>query len=117
MAMIAEVYVRRNLSNKLDVTKKTIESLKTEVDAVREKMKVSQSFLKEFNENKKLVFNENSNKGNVNQQQLDALNSSYVEIHTSRIKIQATLEDIDSLSKRGLEAIIEYPLFLENPII
>jgi len=115
--MIAEVYVRRNLSNKLDITKKGINWLKREVDAVREKMKASQSSLQEFNENKNLIFNENSEKGNVNQQQLDALNSSYVEIHTSRIKIQATLDDIDSLSKRGLETIIEYPMFLENTII
>src|SRR5207244_1362448 len=34
-----------------------------------------------------------------------------------RIKIQATLDDIDSLSKIGLGAIIEYPMFLENTII
>jgi hypothetical protein len=35
----------------------------------------------------------------------------------ARMKIQATLDDIDKLSKKDVEEIIEYPAFLENSTI
>jgi polysaccharide biosynthesis transport protein len=115
--MVADVYVRRNLDNKLDSTRKSIDWMKREVDTLREKMKKSQLALQEFNEKKRLVFSGNNEENNMDQQQLSAYNSSYVEIHTARIKAQGMLDDIDQLSKKGVEEIIEHPLFLENQTI
>jgi succinoglycan biosynthesis transport protein ExoP len=91
--------------------------MKREVDTLREKMKKSQLALQEFNEKKRLVFSGNNEENNMDQQQLSAYNSSYVEIHTARIKAQGMLDDIDQLSKKGVEEIIEHPLFLENQTI
>ncbi len=115
--MIADVYIRRNLEGRLDATRKSINWLKSEADTLREKVRKSQSSLQEFNDNKKLVFNENNEGKNVNQQQLDAFGSSYIDIHMARMKIQATLEDMDKLSKKDMEEMIEYPAFLENPTV
>jgi len=115
--LVAEVYVRRNLDNKLDSTRKSINWMKREVDALREKMKKSQLSLQEFNEKKRLVFSGSSEENSMDQQQLSAYNSSYVETHTARIKAQGMLDDIDQLSKKGIEEIIEHPLFLENQAI
>ncbi len=115
--MVADVYVRRNLDNKLDSTRKSIDWMKREVDTLREKMKRSQLALQEFNEKKRLVFSGNNEENNMDQQQLSAYNSSYVEIHTAHIKAQGMLDDIDQLSKKGVEEIIEHPLFLENQTI
>jgi polysaccharide biosynthesis transport protein len=115
--MVAEVYVRRNLDNKLDSTRKSINWMKREVDALREKMKKSQLSLQEFNEKKRLVFSGSSEENSMDQQQLSAYNSSYVETHTARIKAQGMLDDIEQLSKKGIEEIIEHPLFLENQAI
>src|SRR6266478_3329268 len=119
--MVADVYVRRNLDNKLDSTRKSINWMKREVDALREKIKKSQLSLQEFNEKKKLVFSgsfSGSNEENsMDQQQLSAYNSAYVETHTASIKAKGILDDIDQLSKKGIEEIIEHPLFLENQAI
>ncbi len=119
--MVAEVYVRRNLDNKLDSTRKSINWMKREVDVLREKIKKSQLSLQEFNEKKKLVFSgsfSGSNEENsMDQQQLSAYNSAYVETHTASIKAKGILDDIDQLSKKGIEEIIEHPLFLENSAI
>jgi len=119
--IVAELYVRRNLDDKLDSTRKSINWMKREVDALREKMKKSQLALQEFNEKKRVVFSgsfsEKNEENSMDQQQLSAYNSSYVEIHTARIKAQGTLDDIEQLSKKGIEEIIEHPLFLENQAI
>jgi succinoglycan biosynthesis transport protein ExoP len=118
---VAEVYVRRNLDNKLDSTRKSIDWMKRELDALREKIKKSQLALQEFNEKRRLVFSGNfsgSNEENsMDQQQLSSYNSSYVEARTARIKAQGMVDDIDQLSKKGIEEIIEHPLFLENQAI
>ena len=115
--MVADVYVRKNLDNKLDSTRKSIDWMKREIDILREKMKKSQLALQEFNEKKRLVFSGISEENSMDQQQLAAYNTSYVETHTSRIKAQGMLDDIDQLSKKGIEEIIEHPLFLENQAI
>jgi succinoglycan biosynthesis transport protein ExoP len=118
--MVAEVYVRHNFNNKLNSTKKSINWMKREADILREKIKKSQLSLQEFNEKKRLVFKENKEdieENSVDQQQLSAYNASYVEIRTARVKTQGMLDDIEQLSKKGIEEIIEHPLFLENPAI
>lgn len=115
--MVADVYARRNLENKLDVTRKAINWLKMKSDTLREKMKSSESSLQEFSESKKIIFNENNAKNNIDQQQLESLNNSYMEIHTLRIKTQATLDEIENISKKDIDEVIEYPIFVENPII
>src|SRR5215813_352154 len=118
---IADVYVRRNIDNKLESTRKSIDWMKREADILKEKIKKSQLSLQEFNEKKNLVFygnNEDHNmERNMDQQKLSALNSSYVEIQTARIKAQGMLDDIETLSKKGTDEIIEHPLFLENQTI
>ena len=43
--------------------------------------------------------------------------ASYIDIHMARMKIHATLDDLDKLSKKDVEEIIEYPTFLESPTI
>jgi len=115
---VADVYVRKNLDNKLDSTRKSIDWMKRELDSLREKIKKSQLALQEFNEKRRLVFSgsfSGSNEENsMDQQQLSAYNSSYVETRTARIKAQSMADDIDQLSKKGIEEIIEHPLFLEN---
>src|SRR6266446_3302685 len=62
---VVDVYIKRNLEEKLDSTKKAIHWLKGEADTLREKVRKSQSSLQEFNENKKLVFNENNEGKNL----------------------------------------------------
>jgi capsular exopolysaccharide synthesis family protein len=114
---IAEVYVRRNLDSKLESTRKSIDWMKREADVLREKLKKSQSSLQEFNEKKNSVFYGSNEENSIDQQKLSSFNSSYIEAHTARIKAQAMLDDVEMLSKKGADDIIEHPLFLENQTI
>ncbi|RMF90001.1 MAG: polysaccharide biosynthesis tyrosine autokinase [Nitrospinota bacterium] len=115
--MIAEIYVRQNLENKLAETKKAIDWLTKEGEQLQEKVHQAEMELQSFREQNKFVSLDLGERQNIVLQNLGDLNASYMDTKAQRVELQTRINELRRLSAQDITMIESFPGVLENSLI
>ena len=115
---LAEVYIRQNLDNKLEASKKAIAWLQEEATSLRQKTNQAESTLEQFKADKNFIPAEDFGQQNTTTlQRLNHLNAAYVEVNTAGLQMQAQIEALKTLVKKSPEEIFKFPEVGNNPLL
>ena len=116
--MVAAVYIRDNLENKLDVSRKAVYSLKKEAESLKERVRKAEADLQKFKGEKKLLISEDGGeKQNTSYQQLEVLHTSYAQTNASRLVLQTRMNELKKIGKNNLEESLDFSELSDNPAI
>lgn len=101
--LLAETYVRRNLENKLDASRKAVAWLKKEAQALKDKIHRAELALQQFKEQNDFLAPENLNAAqHVVTREFEALQQAYVETVAARKALEARIDELRALARQDL---------------
>ncbi len=118
--MVAEAYVRQNLENKLEASRKAIVWLKREARMLKEKIHNAELALQDFKK-KKDIIDLSDSASNESQsiavKRLDLLHTSYAEASNARQVLQVRLEALNQLLTKSLDDVIDDVNLFTNSLL
>jgi capsular exopolysaccharide synthesis family protein len=117
--MVAEAYVRQNLENKLDASRKAMLWLRKEARVLKEKIHNAELAIQDFKAREKFISPDRfETTQNLVQVQLNALQSSYVETNAAQLSLHTRINQLRKSSRTNLEEAINLDASLaNNPLI
>jgi capsular exopolysaccharide synthesis family protein len=117
--MVAEAYVRQNLENKLDASRKAIIWLRKEARVLKEKIHNAELAIQDFKEREKFISPDRfETTQNLVQLQLNALQAASVETNAAQTSLHTRINQLRKASRTNLEEAINLDVSLSsNPLI
>lgn len=120
--MVAEIYVKQNLENKLDASRKAIAWLKKESSSLKEKIHREELALQEFREKKNILDPGTYGSDDNSFQQflfsnIDNIQTKLDETRIERQALENKIQDLEGLYNNSIDEIIRNRSYMTSPIV
>jgi capsular exopolysaccharide synthesis family protein len=115
--LLAEVYVRKNLEEKLEAATNAADWLEKQTDELAQKMYAAELSLQNFREKENFISFDVEDKDNIILERLKTLHSEYNTAHAARVDLESRLNALLELANSDIQSLNNMPPYVDRYMV